>query len=495
MVGWQSHARASAKSDWLSIALFAVALLEAGCVGSAQPRHDATREAPTGLAEDDAVSVTLDSASFLSARLPETLRDEGGAVRPLAFDLNSQEDRIAECIFDALKERRPSVHTVPPRQLWKAAYPDLEPEALPRDQVSWEELATDPAFQNRIGALDLRYVVVVGIEETHDGTEGYGGGDIHFDTSGSLPAAIGAGAVGSSRTTSLRMKAMVVDFEQARRVGTVTSTSTGTQNSTLVMGIFVWVPFAFPVFTGETPTHGATCEELGETVAEFLFQGSASSLHVAVAKGDIDELEQSIAYGADIEMMDNEGKTALHKAAFSEDTVMARSLIAHGADVNAKDNFGNRPLHLAVASGNRIVAQSLVTYGADVDAKTKYGSSALHLAARKGDEDLILLLFELGADINASDRYGNRPLHLAVQNRNQDVARLLIAHGADVNAWTVDGDRPLRLAIQYEDTGMIELLEKHGAQVYVCAPGRTPSDFCDIRYQHDRVIWSPGRVW
>ncbi len=48
---------------------------------------------------------------------------------------------------------------------------------------------------------------------------------------------------------------------------------------------------------------------------------------------------------ADVNAIDQNGRTSLHSAANDGNAGLAKLLIAHGADVNAKDNEGMTPLH------------------------------------------------------------------------------------------------------------------------------------------------------
>lgn len=64
--------------------------------------------------------------------------------------------------------------------------------------------------------------------------------------------------------------------------------------------------------------------------------GQAGVLHEAVDKGDIDQVQQLIGQGADIDAPDKTGRTPLHWVAGEGHTQIVARLIAAGAEVNAK---------------------------------------------------------------------------------------------------------------------------------------------------------------
>ncbi len=85
-----------------------------------------------------------------------------------------------------------------------------------------------------------------------------------------------------------------------------------------------------------------------------------------------------IAAGADLDEIDDLGRSPLHRA---PDVQTARLLIARGVDVQAKDAAGETPLHLASAAGDAERVRLLIAAGADVESETPAGRRPFLLAS------------------------------------------------------------------------------------------------------------------
>ena len=141
------------------------------------------------------------------------------------------------------------------------------------------------------------------------------------------------------------------------------------------------------------------------------------------------------------------GRSPLHYMHYGRDPALAEVFIAHGADVNALDNEGRTPLLIAVehlnelhhddqASSDKIdsakaLVETLLKHKADVNVKNEYGSTPLHLAIREKNKELVEVLIAHRADINAKDNYGDTPLDELWGNKyDNDWVNSLIAKGA-----------------------------------------------------------------
>ncbi len=185
-------------------------------------------------------------------------------------------------------------------------------------------------------------------------------------------------------------------------------------------------------------------------------------LHLAIQRGDIDQIQRHIEWGADINQIDTSGRQLLHIAAKQGELVIIRLLLKHGADINGLDGNSHSPLHAALMEGKTQVASFLIKKGAAND------PNSLLLAAidnRVADRDVFRLLASLGADVNHLDNKGRTPLILAINTDDRVLVKYLITQGTDLNKRNKEGVSPLRLATNRANTDIIRLLKRNGARL------------------------------
>ena len=145
-----------------------------------------------------------------------------------------------------------------------------------------------------------------------------------------------------------------------------------------------------------------------------------------------------ISKGADVNLKDNEGKTALLWAA-SNSFPNAKILVANGAKVNEPANDGMTPFlkaTLGVSSGKVLIemCELLRKNGAYINAELKRkgasGWTALHYAIINGDADLVKYLIKHGANVNKATGEGSTPLYLAKLGDNEAIIKILKNAGA-----------------------------------------------------------------
>ena len=131
--------------------------------------------------------------------------------------------------------------------------------------------------------------------------------------------------------------------------------------------------FCPDTFTWYLAEHGLFAE------ADWLFARNAdfgirdkdgmTLLHL-VCRNGYDELAKLLidTYGAEIELPDNEGRTAIHYAAMSGNTDLVYSLLKDGADPNKLTKKKETPLHFAAKYAGLEEVQFLIEHGASIKA-------------------------------------------------------------------------------------------------------------------------------
>ncbi len=182
--------------------------------------------------------------------------------------------------------------------------------------------------------------------------------------------------------------------------------------------------------------------------------------HLALQRGDLDQIERHIFWGTDINQADPNGQMPLHVAAEKGRPIVTELLLQHGAEIEGRDGTNHTPLHTAVMSGRTQVAELLIKEGAELNPDRLLADSVRNNIA---DRDVIRLLLQKGADINHVSANGITPLLEAISQGNRVLVKLLITNGSNVNQPGGSGQLPLQLAIQKNDSSIIRLLKKNGA--------------------------------
>lgn len=205
-----------------------------------------------------------------------------------------------------------------------------------------------------------------------------------------------------------------------------------------------------------------------------IFPQQFHQLADAVIQKDTAKTEQLLKSGVDINTQHpTTGTTVLMIASsyyYYDDLV--KYLISKGANVNLKDNEGKTAL--LWASNNSLPnAKILVNYGAKVneaadDGMTPFLQSTLGVSSGKVPIDMCELLRKNGANVNAAltrkNSSGWTALHYAAVNGDIELVKYLIKHGANVNKATAEGSSPLFLAKMEGYDEIVKILRNAGAK-------------------------------
>jgi len=168
---------------------------------------------------------------------------------------------------------------------------------------------------------------------------------------------------------------------------------------------------------------------------------NAGPLHDAARSGDLTQLKQLLASGAEIEERDGTEETPLISAAIAGQAEVVAELIMRGANVMARNDRGMTALHAAAYGGNLEAAKLLVGAGAGVnDADDKFKVTPLIVASEENRADVAEFLLQSGADIHLSERHGYTALTRAGFKKRWDVVQLLLKNGGQCQSAKVAGD-------------------------------------------------------
>lgn len=129
-----------------------------------------------------------------------------------------------------------------------------------------------------------------------------------------------------------------------------------------------------------------------------------TELLLAAYHGELDWVRNCIQGGLDIQARDKGGMTPLHWVAdmgmagpSSEREEIVKLLIESGADVQAVDNAGRSVLFIAVLAGNREIVRLLIGANADVNRADNRGCRPLSLAMTGEEFEMTKILEAAGA--------------------------------------------------------------------------------------------------
>ena len=143
--------------------------------------------------------------------------------------------------------------------------------------------------------------------------------------------------------------------------------------------------------------------------------------------GHLECVRELIIWGANIEMQDQDGRTALSVAVTCDSDSAAKLvtlLIDNGANSNKNDKDGMSPLLIAAFEGKAEVCEILLENSADMDHADKEGKTALFAAASMGHLDILNLLMFWGCYIDGIDCEGRTVLSVAAAEGSAPIVKV-----------------------------------------------------------------------
>ena len=154
------------------------------------------------------------------------------------------------------------------------------------------------------------------------------------------------------------------------------------------------------------------------------------------------------------------------------------------ANIDVVDDEGKTLLFRALEGRQDQIAAKLIDMGANVNFGDK--NTALLIGAYQECFEVVKKLIEKGEDINQVNEYNQTPLYLAVMNATmiyarsaQMVVEYLLQHGADTQIACDDGTTPLECAVRHKKSKIVEIILNNTDGV--------PKDFSKaLRFSGDR---------
>jgi ankyrin repeat protein len=198
--------------------------------------------------------------------------------------------------------------------------------------------------------------------------------------------------------------------------------------------------------------------------------------------------------GANIDEVDNNGKSALMHAAKIGRKNIIKFLLSRGANPTLLDKRGRDAVYYARKHGRRtgngkLIEAAALRYSAILE-QSGYASkvSDLMRAAAEDDLEKVKQLIYAKVSVNEVDGQNATALHYSVRSRNVLVARELIDAGIDVNGVDRDENTPLLLAVKNRANKIVGLLLKHGAMVNVRNRYHNSPLILAVRYGHKDIV-------
>ena len=213
-----------------------------------------------------------------------------------------------------------------------------------------------------------------------------------------------------------------------------------------------------PTTTTFSLNRTTSSDDVGNSIQEFLD---------AAHRGKLDIVKEYISKGIDVNVKDDQGRTALHRAIYDGHLDMVQFFIEGcSVDTKAYDKDGRTALHYASDCGNLSIVQYLrEKCHVNMEVRDNFGGTALHRASRNGHLSILRYLIEdCHLDKEAINHDGWTALHNASRYGYLNLVQYLVdtCH-VHVNATSIDGRTALHYAAYYGDLDLVQYFTKQSS--------------------------------
>lgn len=169
----------------------------------------------------------------------------------------------------------------------------------------------------------------------------------------------------------------------------------------------------------------------------------------AAAAGDTAAVQRLVQAGADINALDDLGRTPVMAATHGNHIQTVQALIQAEADIDIQDHRLDNPFLYAGAEGLMEILRLTIAGGADTRITNRYGGTALIPAAERGHVAIVAeLLAHTDVEIDHINNLGWTALLEAIVlsdggERHQQIVQMLVDAGTDISIADKEGVTPL----------------------------------------------------
>ena len=226
---------------------------------------------------------------------------------------------------------------------------------------------------------------------------------------------------------------------------------------------------------GMTPLHIATDREFAEVSLYLIREGAMlgavnkagqSPLHIMASRGMRDAVRELAALPSrfireqDVNTKTNANQTVLHLAIAAGHSELLEDLLRLNIAIDATDDDGQTSLHLACAMSDFQACMLLLSNGADPNKSDNRGWSALHFACVAGNIKLVQALVDHDGIIHCRTRNGDSLLHASCQHSRLLISKWLVSCGLDISQKNHKKQSPAMYALASSDPAMVEWVKK-----------------------------------
>ena len=185
-------------------------------------------------------------------------------------------------------------------------------------------------------------------------------------------------------------------------------------------------------------------------------------LHLAVNKGNLNDLERLLDQGVNPDSLLQDGTTPLHLASQGGNKGMVELLLNYEANPELKTKNGSTALILASQFGHSEVVDALLEKHPNLINQVVIDDfNPLIIAAQEGHLQVVKILLDRGVDPKLTTAHGSSALHLASQRGNLKVVKTLVKKDPNlVNKKTTSGLTCLDLAVHNQHFEVVDFFNK-----------------------------------